>query len=175
MLLLPQFLKFYLCAPDFRMRFSWFFFFLSLRHSLRALERMKLFLELFNKVFSFSIFLNKFLTVILSGFSTIRLAHSNPLLAIVYFIITVDAAIAYISIFQLTFQVTGGVEHLKKVIEVKSIGLPFPWARSYLGRILRSIPILAVNVGGFHEAERESVPIFMDFVVKQIVNLLIAF
>ena len=100
--------------------------------------------------------------------SAIRLATLSLL---VYFIASLNATIVYISIFQLAFQVTGGVEHLKKVIEVKSIGLPFPWARSYLGRILRSIPVLAVNVGGFHEAE--SVPIFLDFVVKQIVNLLL--
>ena len=139
---------------------------------------MKLFLGLFNKVTARPLFILKLqilVMVILGGFSTIRLTHSNPLLASVYFMGTLNAAIAYISMFQLAFQVTGGVECLKKVIEVKSIGLPFPWARSYLERILRSIPVLAVNVGGFHEAERESVPIFLDFVVKQIVNLLLTF
>ena len=139
---------------------------------------MKLFLGLFNKVAARPLFILKLqilVMVILGGFSTIHLAHSNPLLAIVYFIGTFNAAIAYISMFQLAFQVTKGVEHLKKVIEVKFIGLPSSWARTYLARILRSIPVLAVNVGGFHEAERESVPIFLDFVVKQIVNLLLTF
>ena len=79
------------------------------------------------------------------------------------------------SIFQLAFQITEEVENLKKVIEVKFTGLRVHWARNYLERILQSVPVLGVNVGGFHEAERESVPIFMDFVVKQIVNLLLTF
>jgi len=92
-----------------------------------------------------------------------------------YFVLTLNCAVAYISIFQLAHKVTERVEDLKKVIEVKYTGLPFPWARNYLERIQRSIPVLAVNVGGFHEAERESVPIFLDFVVKQTVNLLLAF
>ena len=107
----------------------------------------------------------------MGGFSAIRIAHSNPLLALVYFMCILNAALVYISIFQLAFQVTEGVERLKKVIEVKSIGLPFPWARSYLERILRSIPVLAINVGGFHEAERESVPIFLEQVMSLLLTL----
>ena len=137
---------------------------------------MKLFMEFFNKVFSLPLFfmkLNLLVFVILGGFSSIRLTHTNQILASVYFVLTLNCAVAYISIFQLAHKVTNRVEDLKRIIEVKYIGLPFPWARNYLERIQRSIPVLAVNVGGFHEAERESVPIFLDFVLKQIVNLLL--
>jgi hypothetical protein len=39
--------------------------------------------------------------------------------------------------------------------------------------MLRSIPMMAMSVGGFNAVERESVPIFVDFVVKQVVGLLL--
>ena len=137
---------------------------------------MKLFMGFFNKSLAHALFIFKLeilLIVIFGGYSTIRISHSNPLLASVFVIATFNALIAYVSIFQLAFQVTKRVEDLRRVIEVKYTKLPVPWARKYLERILRSVPVLAINVGGFHEAERESVPIFVDFVVKQIVNLLL--
>ena len=86
-----------------------------------------------------------------------------------------DCCTAYISIFQLAYKVTEGAEKLKEVIEVESIGLPFLIEGKWIQRMLRSIPVLSVNIGGFHEAERESVPIFLNFVVQQIVGLLITF
>ena len=141
------------------------------------LRSMELYLGLYNKVFSLNVLVIKLvslLVVIFGGFSTIRLAHSNPLLALVYVIMTLNCGTAYIAIFQLAYKVTEGVEDLKKVIEVKYTELPFPMKRLVFGRVLRSIPLLTVKVGGFHEAERESVPRFLDFVVKQIVGLLLA-
>ena len=143
---------------------------------MRTLEKLGLFLSFFNKVLADALFLVKLTMlsiVILGGFSTIRLAHSNSILASVYFVLAFNSAVVYISIFQLAFQITENVEDLKNVIEVKFSSLPFPWARKYLERIISSTPVLAIKVGGFHAAEQESVPIFLDFVVKQIVNLLL--
>ena len=47
--------------------------------------------------------------------------------------------------------------------------------RKYWKQILDSFPRMGMNVGGFNRVEREAVPIFMDFSVKQIVGILISF
>ena len=77
--------------------------------------------------------------------------------------------------FQLAFKITEVSEDFKKVIRVKSTELSSPFERKWIQKSLGSIPMLAINVGGFHVAERESVPLFLGFVVNQIVSLLITF
>ena len=103
------------------------------------------------------------------------MAHSNPILAIAYGFIALDMLVLDIGIFQIAFKVTEMSEDLKKVIEVKYLDVRILDSSKYCKRILKSIPRLGVKVGGFHEAERESVPVFIDFVTKQIVSLLITF
>ena len=77
--------------------------------------------------------------------------------------------------FELAFHVTETSEDLKKVMEVMSTELRSPVVRKWIQQSLKSIPVLAINIGGFHLAERESVPVFLDFVANQIVDLLITF
>jgi len=150
----------------------------GLGEGLRGFKNMELFMGLFNQVFCFPLFIlksNCLSIVILSGFSAVRLAHSNPILAAIYVMFSISCSTSYISIFQLAFKITEGVEELRKIIEVKSTEFPFPTERKWIQQSLKSTPLLAMNVGGFHEAERESVPIFLNFVVNQILSLLLTF
>ena len=153
--------------------------FSTLVDALRRLGNLELLTRFFNKVFSFPLYVSKLMilvAVICGGFSSIRLAHVNPLLASIYFLCAVSSVVCYISIYQLAFKITTTSEDLKKVIEVKSFGLTTSlFQRKWIEQGLRSVPALAINVGGFHVAERESVPRFLDYVVDQIVSLLITF
>ena len=83
--------------------------------------------------------------------------------------------IAYTALFQLAYKVTETAEEFKKVIELKSMELPFPLAKRNFKQILKSVPVLVIDVGGFHAVEKESVPIFLDYIVQQIVDLLLTF
>ena len=47
--------------------------------------------------------------------------------------------------------------------------------RDVFRRQIQSIPRTGIKVGNFHKMERESTLIFMDFVVKNIVNMLVAY
>ena len=44
-----------------------------------------------------------------------------------------------------------------------------------LGRQLRSIPSVGIKVGEFHTLERTSTPVFLDFVVKYVVSMVMGF
>ena len=87
----------------------------------------------------------KLVILVLVGFSSIRLAHKNPLLAMLYALAALNCAANYVAIFQLAFQITERVYDLMKVIEVKCTGLPIIWAKRYLGMILKSLPVLVIR------------------------------
>jgi hypothetical protein len=110
---------------------------------------------------------------ILGGFSAIRISHRNPFLAIIYAMLTMYCIIGYTVMFQLAYGVTEKAEELRRAIRLTSAGLKFPLHLRHCEKVLKSIPMMAMSVGGFHTIERESVPIFVDFVVKQIVSLLL--
>ena len=143
-------------------------------------RELELELKLFNLAFSDVLWLFK-LTCwninILAGFAAIQLIKLNPPLATIYAFFFLVCIVLYIAIFGLAFGVTERTEDFREVLQLAIAGLSLPAQKSqkYGQRILKSIPKVAMRVGGFHAVERESVPIFLDFVVKQIVSLLLAF
>ena len=138
----------------------------SLLRSLRHLRRLELYLKFFNRGFASVLFLIKcscLLVTILCGFSAIRLVHKNPLISVIYIVITINSALFYIILYQTAFQITGRIEELRKVIKLKSLEFKYPKMKKYCWQILDSVSTSAINVGGFHLVERESVPMFLDF------------
>ena len=115
------------------------------------------------------------IVIVLSGFSAIRLAHSQPILAMIYIAGGSTCVLFYTAIFQLAYQVTGRPEELRRVIQVKAEGLRGQKEKELVRVFLKSVPTLAIYVGGFQRVERESIPIFVDFVSQQIVGLLVSF
>ena len=112
---------------------------------------------------------------ILCGFSSIRLLRTNPILGCLYTYVFLAAIIIYIGLFQFAHKVTEKVEKLKELMEMKSSYVVNLEEKKYWRRALRSIPRMGINVGGFNQVERQAVPIFIDFSLKQIVSLLLAF
>ena len=112
---------------------------------------------------------------ILSGFSSIRLIHTNPVMGVLYTAIGVTCIVNYFGMFQFAYKVSEKLESLKRMMEIQSARLIKPDERKYWARVLRSIPRMGIKVGGFNRVEREAVPLYIDFSVKQIVSLLLAF
>ena len=117
-------------------------------------------LKFFNLAFANLLWLTKLIFMlvnILGMFAAIRIAQRNPVLAALYSLLSVDCAIGYIAVFQLAYRVTDKAEELRRLIELTSAQLSVH-NRNYCERWLRSIPTMAMRVGGFHTVERESVP-----------------
>ena len=111
---------------------------------------------------------------IAGGFSAIRLHNKNPILSLLYTVIALNAIPIYVTVFQLAYHVTEALDNLKRAIAIQSIELRRGSGElKYSVRILRSFPRMGMNVGGIYQVEREAVPIFIDFVVTQIVGLLL--
>jgi hypothetical protein len=152
----------------------------ELDEALIILRTLQLRVTLFNIVLARILFLIKIVCLvcgILGGFAGLRLVHSNPALAFIYLLDSVECVGCYIALFSLAYKVTEVGEALDGEMEgVASRGVFLPRsARECLQRILLKTPQLAMSVGGFHTVERESIPRFVDFVLKQIVGLLVSF
>ena len=143
-----------------------------------TVRELDLHLNFFNLVFTDVLWVWKLMLLsgtVLCGFSAIRLIHKSPLLGVLYTAIGVCGIVEYIGMFQFAYKVGEGMESLKRMMEIQSARLVKSEERKYWTRVLRSIPRMGIKVGGFNRVEREAVPIYIDFSVKQIVSLLLAF
>ena len=143
-----------------------------------GLKELELHLLFVNLVFSNVLWLLKVLTlviVILGGSSAIRIIHISPVLGLLYGSIAFTVLIGFIGMFQFAYKVTEKVEELMECMKVKSASVVNGQERRYWKRILESFPRMGMRLGGFNRVEREAVPIFMDFSVKQIFGILISF
>ena len=150
----------------------------GLEEAMRTLRELELHLKFFNLGFADVLWGLKvfFLGVTtLSGFSAIRLIHTNPVFGCLYTYLFLVCIILYIGIFGFAYKVTEKLEELTKLIETVSGSLVNPGERKYWTKVLRSIPRMGISVGGFSRVERDVVPVFIDFTVGQIVDLLITF
>ena len=149
-----------------------------LKEALGTLRELELYLKFFNMGFEDVLWRLKVYCLtgtILGGFSAILLIHTNPVLGGLYAYSGLAPIIVFIGTFQFSYKVTEKLEDLKNWMEIVSTGLISEEERKYWARVLRSIPRMGMSLGGFNKVEREAVPIFIDFCIKQIVSLLLAF
>ena len=140
---------------------------------------MSLRVSLFNLVFGPILFIYKILylvTTVLSGFALIRLQFWNPFLSLFYAVIFVAGALGYLTCYNLAYSITQDVENLKAEIMVKVCKvLRIKGDREKYKKIIKSVPEVIISVGGFYPVERECTIIFLNFVVQQIISLLLTF
>ena len=149
-----------------------------LGEAFESVRELELHLKFFNLVYADVLWGFKVLFLsgtILGGLSSIRLLHTSPILGCLYTYIFLMGIVLYIGLFQFAYKVTEKMDKLKELMEMKSVCLVNLEEKKYWKRALRSIPRMGINVGGFNRVERQAVPIFIDFAVKQIVSILITF
>ena len=111
----------------------------------------------------------------MGGFGLIKLLNKNLVLALAFGIIFILGIIFFPITFNGTHQITEKVEELKREILVKSRKVQMRNGIKEVEMILKSVPRLGIKVGGFNYMERESTLIFLQYVLEQIVSLLLTF
>ena len=145
--------------------------------ALKTLRELELYLKFFNLCFADVLWgLKLFLltSTIFGGFAAIRIIHTKPVLGCFYAYLSLAHMVLYIGMFQFAYKVTEKLDGLTKLMKIVSVGLVSSEERKYWARVLRSIPRMEMSLGGFSRVEREAVPIFIDFCVKEMVSLLLA-
>ncbi|CAG7719495.1 unnamed protein product [Allacma fusca] len=97
----------------------------------------------------------------------------HPIESCLNLVIAMDSILFFVAMYDDAFQLPTEMEKLKLVnLEVNSQeGVR---RNSRIWKISRSIPNIAIRVGRFRNLERTSTPEFVDFVLRNLVGLLLA-
>lgn len=113
--------------------------------------------------------------VTLNGYAAIAHIGNHPVFGLISFCVAFDLLCLYAFVYAKAFAIPDGLESLKRELRMRT-GLAdgrSRRARRALDMQIKSIPQFGLKVGDFHMLERVSTPVFIDYVVKNIVNLLV--
>ena len=133
---------------------------------------------LFNEGNSYLVFTYKQLCLfvtIFSGFGAIVCFGFNNMFAAFSALLFADIMVVYSVVYEKAFAIPDGVQELKNKLMLLVHGKNMIWRREVeiLRRQIRAVPSFGIRVGVFHMMERTSTPIFIDFVLRSVVNLLV--
>lgn len=97
----------------------------------------------------------------------------NLVYTLLTFTMFVDMLFLYAFVYEKAFGIPEGLDSVKRALGSSIQGIGVVRGRKILRRQVRSVPIVGFKVGDFHMLERESTPIFIQYIVTNIVNLLV--
>ena len=92
-----------------------------------------------------------------------------------YYVMFIDVALIYMLIYEKGFKVSDTFQRAKDLLRFHAArqGRSFQW--KILEKQFMSIPSVGIKVGEFHMLERISTPVFVNYVLTNIVNMLVVF
>ena len=92
-----------------------------------------------------------------------------------YYVIFFDALLIYALLYEKGFKVVALVDKAKAtlILHARTDASGTDW--KVLKRQLRSVPSIGIKVGEFHTLERTSTPVFLHYVLTNIVNMLVVY
>ena len=149
------------------------------QQSYKGLRKLQLNVMLFNEGNSYLIFTFKLLCIYLAvscGLGAIYCFDYNKSYVLLSGLLCCDIIGLYGIVYEKAFAIPTGVESLRNellVIVHKKRTTLLRREGMIMLRKIRSIPNFGIRVGDFHMMERTSTPIFIDFVIRNVVNLLV--
>ena len=142
----------------------------------RLARKVHLAITIFNKSTAGVVCYHKMLC--LSGgiaglYLCLRLILVQPVHSMLFFAFAFDGTVFFTVMWGNAFLIPVLMKELKDQILMAAGGAVHH--RQYLRRVLRSIPCVGVSVGGFRNMGRDSTLIFVDFLIRNVVSLLLTF
>ena len=101
----------------------------------------------------------------------IRLMFVQPAVSLLFLVLAFDSITFYSVMWDNVSLIQAMIASLKGECDVRASKKIAGWP--YCRRVSKSIPSIGVKVGGFRNMERDSTFIFLDFVFRNVVSLLI--
>ena len=111
----------------------------------------------------------------IDAYAAIAHGEGNTIFALVASNLTLNMVLLYAFVYQKAFMIPDGVKKVKNMLQVGILTCRDVKYRKYLRGRINSVPQFGLKVGDFHMLERASTPVFIDYVVKNVVNLLVTF
>ena len=150
----------------------------------KALRSVQLYIGMVNLVNRHLIFTWKLVSLgsgIICGYAAIAHFKEHPIFGIMYYVIFFDVTLAYSLLYEKAFKTPTLFRQAIRA-ELMNLGTGKyrqAWTPAQQNMVrcrqLRSIPSIGIQVGQFHTLERTSTPVFLDFVLGNIVSMLMAF
>lgn len=105
------------------------------------------------------------------GYAAVAHFHEYPIFGVMYYVMLLDATICYIVLNEKAFKVPILFKEASTYAQLH-MGAN---RRVIFGKQMLSIPPTGIKVGNFHTLERASILIFIDFVIVNVVNMLVAY
>ena len=143
-----------------------------------SLRHLQLFVTSFNVVnrsliFSWKLFCIS--TCIVTGYAAIAHFNDYPLFGVMYYVIFFDALLIYTLLYAKGFKMVALFDETKATLILKSRTGVSGNDWKVLKRQVRSVPSIGIKVGQFHTLERTSTPVFLHYVLTNIVNMLVVY
>ena len=149
-----------------------------IQHSYNSFRSLQLFILLFNTVNRHVIFTGKLLCIcvgITSGYAAIAHFKDHLIVGVMYCVLFTNVFLSYSLIYGKGFKVSDTFQRAKNLLRLNATKNGRSFERKILEKQLKSIPAVGIKVGEFHMLERTSTPVFLHYVLTNIVNMLVAF
>ena len=146
------------------------------REACRIAYRVQLYIQFFNQINCWFLHALKLICIsaaILHGYVGIRFGHQEPLIGVFCAAVHVVVYVIYCGIIQNAYHPADLQKQAKR--ELLAASGTNARARKELLKVVTALRCRGVEVGTFHEIERNSALTFIDFVEKQLMSLLVAF
>ena len=147
-----------------------------------SVRKLQVYVMLMNRVHCHLVFTYKLFSIsfcVGTGYAAVAYFHENPALAIMCFLLCIDIVMIFSLVYAKGFQVQNSFGRVvKTMLKGLSSGDNCNVNGSLsliLKRQLKSVPVVGIKVGDFHMLERTSTPVFLDFVVRNIVGMLVLY
>ena len=143
----------------------------------KSLRCLQLYLTLQNVVNQHLIFTWKLVSIgdrIVSGYAAIAHFSDHPIFGLMYYVIFFDILLIYPLVYGNAFRIPAMFEDVKVLLRLCGLRYTERVQWKILTRSVNSIPAVGVKVGDFHTLERTSTPIFLNYVLTNVVNMLVA-
>ncbi|CAG7785067.1 unnamed protein product [Allacma fusca] len=108
-------------------------------------------------------------------YTSIIFRRTDPIKAVAFAIIGVQAVLAFVVTFNDAFGVPEKISELKRNVRLSSRRLTRAEHKREIERLLWSVPEVGIKIGGFHTFQRTSTLEFLAFVTENIASLLVSY
>ena len=108
----------------------------------------------------------------MNGYAALAYGGKHPEFGLLTFCVFGDIMFLYAFMYEKAFAIPEGLGRVKRGLRMRVRQCRTSGATKMVTMQLKSIPAVGIKVGNFHTLQRVSTPIFVDYVVCNIVNLL---
>ena len=112
---------------------------------------------------------------IICGYAAIAHFENYPIFGVMYYAMSFDGSLIYTLLYEKAFKVPALFKETKVQLRLRARQLSIHAGRLIYEKQAVSIPSMGIKVGGFHLLERTSTPVFLHYVVANVVNMLVVY